>query len=452
MLHNLNKISKTIAFLFGAVFILLSLNYKFELFKCNIFNEYANVLFATLVFIFCLDLLVSIIKNKLYAGKRIVVLLAASACYLFVLGITATLLFTLNGVMQLTPGRASNKVFLGNSSLTIVEYKKDGAFTTNTMELNLKKQTDYKQNNLTMHIHQVVKNAVQTIAENVKNGCIIIELDVIKNDQLQKVFVKEGELVSVGSLNLAFNKEQPDAIQISNQNNHLVISSGYDIITTDLNEQNADVVLKDSSKSFTSGRIYKTNGVFFIYRKQYNNAAIVWAERKDGNISPDLMQLDVTIENKTYSIHSFSNYDEILYPNIINHNNSTYNLVWNYKHTEIPYSLYLNSYVEEPDQNNKEKGVLTTDVSVLDTIHNVNIDKTLHVGETVKHKGYHYKVLGLNKSEGSVLFAVTSVFWSRFFIHIAITLFALVLIVFSIDPSVRQELIAYFTCKMNNSL
>lgn len=380
---------------------------------------YGATWFELLMILLVLNFIGNIRKYNLLSRQRLFGFMFHAAFVLMILGAGVTRYTGFNGSIHIREKQASDFIY-SSETFFQVKSEKNTPFDSRYYPMSraeLSMSFNYKidignNNEVTVSSVEFIPNAIEGVSENTTGGTDILELRIVRNNQVEVTRIKSGEIKNVGKYDLAFNNDQnPDAINVTNKDGMLQIHSSYDIIQTTMQQTDADAILKDSTKEFKTGHIYKTDGVLFAFTRFYKNAIFKWIHGKETDKGSRVLLINIFSNGKNQEIPLFCNSENQNEFQLVNTGNTNISIGWGQKIIKLPFALYLDDFILDRYPGSMNPSSYKSEVTVIDSTKNLREKHSIFMNNVLDYNGYRFFQSSYDTDEKGTILSVSHDFW-----------------------------------------
>ncbi|MEI8202353.1 MAG: cytochrome c biogenesis protein CcsA [Bacteroidota bacterium] len=376
--------------------------------------------FEVLMLLLVINFIGNIKKYNLLSKQRFFGFIFHAAFILLILGAGVTRYFGFGGSMHIREGQSSNIIMSTETYLQVKSNKNpltDKVYYPLELSENAHASFNFNmkmddKSELKFAFKDYIPNATETVIENVQGGSDMLELRVVKDNAVMITHIKEGEAKNVGKYDLAFNNNSnPNAIHITKKDGALYIQSSYDIIQTNMQETDADAILKDSIKQFKENSIYKGDGIMFAFSKEFKNAKMNWTPAKEGEMGVNVLLVDVSLKDKNIEVPVFCND-----PSLVEFQKATldgigFSMGWGQKEIKLPFSIYLDDFILDTYPGSMNPSSYKSEVTLVDSTNNLNEKHSIFMNNVLDYKGYRFFQSAFDNDQKGTILSVNHDFW-----------------------------------------
>lgn len=368
--------------------------------------------FEFLLLLLALNFIGSIKKYKMVSKEKAPALLFHSAFVVIILGAGITRYTGYNGTMHIRNGEAATSMYTSDLYFRVAASDKAGKYTAD-VPVHLSQvanspfhlDVETKENGkISFDYKGVIKNAVDSIEENMPGGKSMLGIVVPGANGRQTVFVEDGEIKDVGQFMIAYNNNsRTDAIKISDKDGKMVINAPFDINRTAMPSMAKDTLLRDVDHDFRERCLYELGGPVFVFKKLYVKATKRLVAGK-GEGGPDALLLDVTMNGKKYNAQVLGGSGYISNFQDAGIDGKDIQLAYGEKEVNIPFALQLDKFVLERYPGSSSPSSFLSEVTLIDSASNVKEPHKIFMNHVLDYKGYRFFQTSYDPDEmGTVL-------------------------------------------------
>lgn len=223
-----------------------------------------------------LNFIGNIKRHKLFRWQKAGSFIFHIAFVLLIVGAGITRYIGFEGSMHIREGQSSNILYDSETNLMVKTYNSDGeqvdikAFrpslrTKNKLKMRIKND---EKGTINIKLRSYIKNAAETIVENVEGGKNIIELAVFSGRSSESFLISEGERKQIGKSTIVFGeKTDEDDYSLSIKDGVVKLESKYDIVRSDMQNSMIDSLTSSSDFSLENDFVYMTGNLAFTFER-----------------------------------------------------------------------------------------------------------------------------------------------------------------------------------------
>ncbi|MBL0102291.1 MAG: cytochrome c biogenesis protein CcsA [Bacteroidetes bacterium] len=366
------------------------------------------------------------------------------AFIIMIIGAGVTRYFGYEGNMRIREGEASNILFSSESFLRVsidekgntTTYDYPVAFSEylgNSFHVSVPTETKGK---IELTCNGYIKNADEKIEENSAGGVDMLELVVATENGRERMFVAKGDVKNVGTMDVAFqNNSAPNAIQVREENGHLLVKSPFIITSANMAQQLNDTIPADSITEFKNGCLYSSNDALFFFKRFYKSGVkkLGVADAPVGGPMGSSMEgsgfdallFDATINSKPYDASFLFAPGQVAEDKAFNFDGTKIKLAYGKKPIELPFSIRLNDFILERYPGSESPSSYASEVTVLDSRNSIKLNHRIFMNNILDYDGFRFFQSSYDQDEKGTILSVNHDFWGTWISYFGYAMLAL---------------------------
>jgi len=381
--------------------------------KAKVYN---TIWFELVQVLLALNFIANIKKYKLLRREKWPVLIFHIAFVFILIGAGVTRYISYEGMMPIREGQTSNHVISDKTYLSLRvdngdvqrHYEKSLLLSTVTNN-NFSETYDFKDKNVEVSYVDFIPNAIEAV--DIKNGdSDILHLIISTMRGREDKYIEKGKVLQLGGITFAYNTEYPGAVNITDTDGGLNITSPIDVSYQKMETEETGVFSADSVVDFSKRVFYGIGNVSFILADVHKNSSMRFITNTDKNShSKDLLIVDVKSGNETKRLNVFGGKGYVSQKNKLEINGLNLNLGYGSKYFELPFSLKLNDFVLDRYPGSHSPASYASEVTLLDgeKIENHRI----YMNNILDYQGYRFFQSSYDQDEKGTILSVNHDFW-----------------------------------------
>jgi cytochrome c-type biogenesis protein CcsB len=370
--------------------------------------------FEFLLLLLVLNFIGSIKKYNMFSKEKAAALLFHSAFIVIILGAAVTRYTGFNGTMHIRKGEASNSMYSSELYLRVAAEDKGGKYAydlpvhiSQVLNSPFHFTLDTKDKGpISFEYRGIIKNATDTIDENVEGGRSMIGVVVPGANGRETIFIGSGEIKDLGQFMIAYNNNsRTDAIKINEIGGQLFINTPYEIKRTAMPGMEIDTVRRDSNIVFKEKCLYDLGGPVFVFKKAYKSAKKHLIAGK-GEGGPDAILMTITINGKKYDAQVLGGSGYISMFQDAGIEGTNIKMAYGEKEIEIPFALYLDKFILERYAGSMSPSSFRSEVTLQDQPNNVNEKHSIFMNNVLDYRGYRFFQTSYDPDENGTVLSV----------------------------------------------
>lgn len=389
--------------------------------------------FEAVMLLLVLNFLGSIKRHHLLSAKKISGFIFHFAFIIIIIGAAVTRYTGFTGTMHIRNGELSNTMFTADPYLRISV--KDGENTiSGDLPVHISQiGSNHMEQDMVLHdkrvIHvaykSMIKNAVDSVIENVADGKDMIGLVVPGDNGRESVFINKGESKDAGRISISYNNNDATDVNIIEKDGVFYIKSAFTIARTAMPAMTKDTLRQDSVYEFKQRCLYESKLGVFVFKQFYKNAKKVLVEGKGEGSGVDALNLEVSINDKQQMVQVMGGANYVANYQDVSVGNIPMKIGFGVKELTLPFSLYLNKFILERYAGSMSPSSFTSDVTLVDKRNGLKTDKKIFMNNVLDYDGYRFFQSSYDPDEKGTILSVNHDFWGTWISYAGYFLLAL---------------------------
>ena len=399
--------------------------------------------FTILLILLGMNLVLNILKYKMYSFKKINIFIFHSAFIIILLGAAVTRYIGFEGTMHIRNGETSSTM-LSAQSYFDVEALSGNKKVTSSQNIYLSKkgdndlESDLSVNGKKVHVELIkyIPNATQKVVED-KNGKPMLSLMVTGGGKGKPVALAQGKYYDAGNFVLDFGSHKEfnkPVIKIYVKDNKLFMNHKMKLSYLKMDDRSKGNLVASTSEPFTKRTLFSTELGGFVLRN-----FLVHAEKTvvtDPKVRPridgmDALLFNVKVGDKDKDIMVFGQNGVIGQKFLVDLNSVMVNISYGAKEIKLPFSIKLDKFELERYPGSMSPASYASEVTLIDKQENINEPYRIYMNHVLEHRGYRFfqssydmdekgTVLSVNNDPGTpiaylgYLLLAIGMFWTLF--------------------------------------
>jgi cytochrome c-type biogenesis protein CcsB len=373
--------------------------------------------FEALLFVLAVNLLGSIVVNKLWSKSRWPVGFFHLAFLIILAGGAITRHFSFEGTLHIREGEMNNQLISKSTFLRIEAHSNNDSVTFNEKVTFLPGARN--------RFHQTVKVGDQTINVSFKgympnavripvaapDGLPMLQLLVVDRDNKPaEILLQSGQVKENSGVSFCF-KETPDssALRFKRQGDDLLISSGDTLFKM--------MMGKDSTASLPPGNwypvenqaIYQSGDIGFVLKQWLPSARLEWAADPTGKgeSNNDVVKLEIADGTSHQPVYLSGKTGGPGEPVTIRTSSYVLKLQYGSLLHALPFTLFLKDFQLERYPGSQSPSSFASEVVLLDPAEKVEKPYRIFMNNILKYKGYRFFQSSYDPDEKGTLLSVS---------------------------------------------
>ncbi|MEP0132358.1 cytochrome c biogenesis protein CcsA [Eudoraea sp.] len=391
--------------------------------------------FELLLILFCITIIVNIIKFRMVQQKKWPLLLFHSAIIIIIIGAGVTRYLGFEGIMHIRENDSANSFISSNPYLKFKVNANNQTYDFNEPVLfaslgNNAWQESYLIGSdlINIRVKEFIPNPKKNLSESI-DGIPTLQLVIGGLRGREEYYISLGETKRIGNVIYNFKDTPfPDAFNIAVRNESLVFTSSKVLTQTVMATQEKDTIYPSDTDSPLKLRALYTDGVNSVVFSDYNKKGSVQIESEDPKVKNEsltalLMEVSVNGESKdTYVFSSRGNEGR---PELLAFEDLKLSISYGAKEIKVPFYIKLNKFILDKYPGTNSASSYASEVTLVDEKENVKMDYRIYMNNILNYKGYRFFQSSFDKDERGTYLSVNSDFWGTLISYIGYALLTL---------------------------
>jgi len=377
--------------------------------------------FETLMGLLTINLVINIIRFKMFSMKKIPILMFHLSFIVIILGALVTRYVGYEGTMHIREGASSNTMLSADTYFSVSASTNAKSVKTqqssylskrsqNTLDASL--EIDSKEVNvkLVKYIPDVIESF-----EEVEGGIATLDMMVTGNGSGEALTLREGEYYKSQSYVLNFNSKEnfadADVYNIYVKDKKLFLSHKNALKTLNMDTQKQDELLAGDKNSFNTRTLYSTKDAGFVLRKFYPSAKKKLISNPNASAQQpglDALVFNVDVDGVNEDVYVFGQAGRKAKEthNVIN--GVDVHLSYGAKTLTLPFSIYLKDFQLDRYPGSMSPSSYASEVELIDKEQNIQKPYRIYMNNILEHRGYRFFQSSYDQDEKGTILSVNN--------------------------------------------
>ncbi len=371
--------------------------------------------FEILLFVICLNLIGSIIENKLVSKKKWTIFLFHVAFIFIISGAAITRYYGYEGVLHIREGESTSQM-LSDASYVQIEASDGNQLVETSNEVKFSPYTTNSfSQSLTLNGKKIHVKNLQFISAAIEEVTIdpagepIVSLIAVGNDRQRIDFnLKEGDIKSIGNVSFGFG-DTPHSTEIhfNLSNGKLFLTATDSIFISQMMQQSVETVSPNSATEINTQKVYSTNSIDFAVKQflEKGKTQLTFNQSQNGMSASDAMQVEVRVENQLKQLNVFGKKGIVSKPYSVTIDGIKVSVSYGSKIIPLPFSLALKDFQLERYPGSNSPSSYASEVVLKDGSYEKPF--RIFMNNILKYKGYRFFQSSYDTDEKGTILSVT---------------------------------------------
>jgi cytochrome c-type biogenesis protein CcsB len=403
--------------------------------------------FELLLLLFSISIVVNIFKFRMIQQKKWALLMFHSAIIIILLGAGITRYFSYEGIMHIRENNASNTFLSSNTYLKFKVDKNGKTYNFNEPVLfaslgNNNWQESYLLDGdlFDIKVKEFIPNPVQVLAPSI-DGKPTLKIVIAGMNGRENYFLSQGETKRIRNVIYNFNNDPiPDAINITYQNDSLLLKSNKVLTQTVMATQKKDTIYPSGEFVPLRLRSLYTDGVNNFVFPEFSENAIVKIESENPKVKNESINgliMDISVNGKTQETTIYGNRGLSGRPALLSFDDTQVSVSYGAKDIDLPFSIYLKKFILDKYPGTNSASSYASEVVLRDSRNNVDMDFRIFMNNILNYGGYRFFQSSFDKDEKGTYLSVNHDYWGTLVSYIGYGLLTIGLILTFFSKNTR---------------
>lgn len=374
---------------------------------------YNSLWFEILLLVLCINLMGSVIVNKLIAKKRWPGVILHYSFVIIFIGAALTRYFGYEGTMHIREGESSSRIVSEPTYIIVKAQKGDEKVITEKMVMFSPYTANRFSEKIDIGGQQVmIKNAgFMPSAEEVlvtdPNGKPMVSVLAATEGSRSDFLLQQGDIKKIGDITFGFDfSENIQDINLKMENGKLFVTAYDTLHISEMMGQEPLVVAPLTSVEISTQKAYSVGNISFAI-KQYlakGLAKLNYSAPENGVALKDAFQAEITTGNSTKTINVFGSKGELGEDYTTNINGTDISISYGSKLIEVPFSIYLTDFQIERYPGSNSPSSFASEV----VLKSQNTEKPfrIYMNNILKYSGFRFFQSSYDRDEKGTILSV----------------------------------------------
>ncbi len=396
--------------------------------------------FESILILLAYNLIINVIKFKLFRLEKIASLTFHLAFILILIGAGITRYISYEGMMHIREGDATN-LFISDDAFLQVhiddkehQYKYDkklylSGITSNCFSVDV----DFKDNDIEIKSVEFLPNVKDSLFVGVKDGKKMLHLIVPGENGMQDEFLSDKEQRIIKGEVFTFNSPLKGAVNISSSEDGISCNSPYSVSTMSMDTREAAEI--DSLTNFNLAKriLHTANGLNFVLKDVLDNAKQIPISTSNVMVdgAEDALIVKVMANGKEHLVTLYGGKGYAGGDEVFAIDNLNFKLSYGSKYYTTPFRVKLRDFQLDRYAGSMSPSSYAAEVSILDG--EKEEDHRIFMNNVLQYGGFRLFQSSYDKDEKGTILSVNHDWWGTLITYIGYFLLTLgfVLVFFS---------------------
>jgi cytochrome c-type biogenesis protein CcsB len=360
--------------------------------------------FELIMLLFAVNFFGNIFRFRLYRREKWVVLMFHLSFFLILVGAAVTRYISYEGIMPIQEGQVSNTFLTKDSYISVnVNDGKDQKIPNHRKILlsalgsnSYKYKTDFRGKDVEIRLTDYIPNAKQ-VFEASESGDRYLVLVESGSGGRHDHYIRENSVETVHGIPIGFNSDERAALDISSNEEGLLIRSAVDGSFFRMSDQFNGTVVKDSLQQLSLLSLYNVAGLQFVVPNMPVRGSYRTVSGDKDEHPMAQLEFEVRVDDQTKRVSLSGGEFMIQPPTQFSLNGLNFRLSYGAMQYELPFSLKLNDFQLETYPGSQSAMSYASEVTVIDP--KETFDFRIYMNNILNYRGYKFFQSSYNITE-----------------------------------------------------
>ncbi len=393
---------------------------------------YNALWFDILLLWLAVNLVVNIIRHRMYHKDKLTLFIFHSSFLIILLGAAITRYISFEGSMHIREGSVSNTIVSDKTYVRVwVNEGNDTAYSEKTVLLSTLRQTAYyakvslDDKKFRFKAVKYIPNAQKNIIQLQSGGEPYIVLVASAGMGRQSVDLKYNTSQYIGSNVLSFGDQVTQgAVNIKLEEGKLLFTAPDTLYTVSMSGDEKDTLLPDIWHPLETRRLYQMKNLSFVLTQFYEHGGVEYVSNPNGNFH-DVLVVEVSSGDHNRQVMLSGGKGFVGHPENFSLNGANITMTYGSKQIELPFSLKLIDFQLEHYPGSNSPSSYASEVILIDPSENVEESYRIYMNHVLNYKGYRFFQSSYDRDELGTILSVNHDYWGTLLTYIGYALMTL---------------------------
>lgn len=408
---------------------------------------YKTAWFELLLVLFCISLIVNIVKFRMIPQKKWALLFFHVAMIIIIIGAAITRYYGYEGMMHIRENDQSNSILSRETYLNF-EVIKDGQkyrFDEPVLFSSLGKNS-FEESYLIgddlieVKLIDFIPNPIQVIEKD-ENGRPVLKIVLAGTSGREEYYISPGEVVEIGNTKFDFTGGFiPGAVNLDYKDNNLTIQADRILTQMTMASRQIDTLYPVPTPHLLRLNSLYTNGdIRFVFPDFHPSGVVrmVSENKKMKSESLGALLLQVIVNNEDQLSYVYGQQGVPGRPMIMETEDLALSISYGAKYIDLPFSIKLYDFIMERYPGTNSAASYASEVQLVDAQKNIKKDYRIFMNNILTHRGYRFFQSSYDTDEKGTYLSVNHDAWGTRITYLGYGLLTIGMILLFFSPNSR---------------
>ncbi len=370
-------------------------------------------------------------RYQLHKKEKWVTLLLHLSFLFIIIGAFITRYLSYEGMMPIRESESSNVFYSDKAYLTVLI---DGQINNDNKRKTLQKslllspvadnsftfKNDYNGEKFEITLDDYIMNASQQF-EMTSNGEKFLKLVEASKGIRNEHYIKKGEIKNIGNILVAFDKSTNGAINITEENGKLMITSPFDGNYMRMADKFQGSLTKETTTELNLRSLYNIAGAQLVFPEPLKTGKLILKSNNNyqDKKTDDAIIVSVNKGNQKITKTLISAKGKEGEPQNFKIDNLEFTMFFGSKVYELPFSLKLDDFIAEKYPGaEKSYASFKSKLEINDTEKNLTRKDSVFMNNVLDYRGFRFFQASFDPDEKGTVLSVNHDFWGTWISYI----------------------------------
>ena len=417
---------------------------------------YKALWFEVLLTLFCITLVVNVLKYKMIPQKRWPLVTFHLAMVMILAGAGITRYFSYEGTMHIREGESSNTIlsrdaylnFQASANSNFYEFSEPVLFSSIGSN-SFDEKYNVAGHEVRVQVLDILPNPANILAQS-SSGQPILKIVYGGSGSRQEFYIGEGEKRTLFGLNFDFSRsledssavdftETPADLNIYFSEGELFLRSRSKLSEMVMMTQAQSVLAENQVYPLKLRSLYDNGDKGFVFGDFLPSGELQLKStaRKLDHSSTLGVLLKVTIDETEFERYVFGRNGGEGHAEVFNVDGLEFFASYGAKKIQLPFSLYLNEFIMDRYPGTNSPASYASEVTLIDERTQVREDHRIYMNHILDHDGFRFFQSSFDKDELGTFLSVNHDYWGTLITYFGYAFFTLGLVMVFFSKKTR---------------
>lgn len=384
--------------------------------KADIYNA---TWFEILLGMLALNLIINILKYKMYTFNKAPIFIFHIAFLVILVGAAITRFIGFEGTMHIREGQMANTMLSADTYFTVMVKDKDktvvdkqSIYLSKRSSNSLESVLDIHSKNVKVKLVQYIPDAIESYSEDLKNGIPTVKLMMSNGGRGETVILKKGMFKDNGSYILDFDSNKSftkPVISVFVENKQLFMKHNMPISYLKMDDGSKGSLEKNDKEIFASRTLFTIDNGSFVLKEFFPAAkSEIISNPNASPLQPgyDALRFNVSVGEQSKVVTVFGKVGVKAKPYSVELDGVKVTLTYGANVITLPFSIYLKDFQMDRYPGSMSPSSYASEVVLVDKEQNLTMPYRIFMNNILEHRGYRFFQASFDQDEGGTILSV----------------------------------------------